>query len=140
MGGRAVPVSVLAAGLLSAGLLFACGGTGGPGAAASCAGPQVALSPAQGAAGTPVTAGFEWLHEGCDDYSGADEERALVDVPVEFVQGGATLPLGSVTGSGERWADSLVFAVPDAARPGPAEIRLDAPAPGATPFTVLPPG
>jgi hypothetical protein len=135
MGGRGVLASLLAAGLLSG-----CGGPSGPGAAASCVGPQVTLTPGEGTPGTPVTAAFEWLHEGCNDHSGADEETALVAVPVSFVQGGRTVPLGTVTGRGERWADALVFAVPDAALPGPAEIRLDRSAPGATPFTVLPPG
>jgi hypothetical protein len=131
---RAIGSSLLAAGLLSA-----CGGPPA-GVAASCVGPQLTLTPAEGTPGTPVTAAFEWLHEGCNDYSGADEERPLVDVPVTFVQGGLEVPLGTVTGSGERWADALAFGVPDAALPGPAEIRLDGSAAGATPFTVLPPG
>ena len=128
-----------AAAALLAGVLTACGPSGGVGAAGSCVGPQVTLTPAEGTPGSPVTAAFEWLREGCNDHTGADEESALVDVPVTFDSGGTQVPLGSVTGSGERWADTLVFTVPDTALPGPAGIRLGPDFPEPTPFTVLPP-
>ncbi|GAB3353509.1 hypothetical protein [Modestobacter lapidis] len=133
MGGRA-----LGAGLVAL-LLAGCGAGGG--AVAACVGPQVTLSPTEGPPGTPVTAEFEWLREGCNDYPGADEETAMVDVPVSFVQGGVEVPLGTVTGRGERWSATLQFTVPDESRPGGAGIRLHH-ADGAVPtgFTVLPPG
>lgn len=130
MGGRALVLVAL--------LLAGCGSGGG--VAASCVGPQVTLTPTEGPPGTPVTAAFEWLRQGCDDHPGADEESALVDVPVSFDTGGTAVPLGSVTGSGERWADTLVFTVPDTTLPGPAGIRLGPDFPEPTPFTVLPPG
>jgi hypothetical protein len=134
MSGRAV--------LLAALLLAGCGaGADGGDGAASCVGPQVALTPAEAVPGAPVTAEFELLHEGCDDHTGADEERAMVDVPVSFVQEGLDVPLGTVTGRGERWTATLEFAVPADSRPGGAAIRLGD-AGGAVPgsFTVLPAG
>ena len=134
MGGRALVLGAL--------LLAGCGAGGGAGGgvAASCVGPQVTLTPAEGPPGTPVTAAFEWLREGCNDHTGADEESALVDVPVSFEPTEGTVQLGTVTGSGERWAATLVFTVPDAAVPGPAAVRLGTEYPEPSLVTVLPPG
>lgn len=134
---RRAAVAALA---LVAGALSACGHAGDGGVAASCVGPQVVLTPAEGPPGSSVSAAFEWLRQGCNDHSGADEESALADVPVSFEHAGAAVPLGTVTGSGDRWADTLVFTVPDTAVPGPAAIRLGTEFPEPTPFTVLPPG
>ena len=109
--------------LLLAALLAGCGR--GPGAAASCVGPQLTLTPARAAVGEDVTVSVEWLREGCNDYSGADEERPLTDVPVVFVQGGTRVLLGTVSGSGDRHAGSLTAPVPGWAGPGTAAVRLE---------------
>ena len=107
--------------LALAALLAGCAG-GGAGAAASCVGPLVSLSPASAAVGDEVTVDVEWLREGCNDTPGADEERALIDVPVSFVQGGTEVRLGTVSGTGERYAGTLTTAVPSAGVPGPAVV------------------
>jgi hypothetical protein len=117
-------------------LLTGCGAGGAAGAAASCVGPQLTLVPDRAAAGQQVTLSVEWLREGCDDHTGADEERPLTDVPVSFVQGATTVPLGAVSGTGDRYAGSLTVAVPGDAGPGPAEVRLGAG--GRADLTVLP--
>jgi hypothetical protein len=77
--------------------------------------------------GDDVTVRVDWLREGCDDYSGADEERSPTDVPVVFVQGGTRVPLGTVSGSGDRHAGDLTVPLPEAA-PGAARIELGVPA------------
>jgi hypothetical protein len=65
----------------------------------------------------------------------------MVDVPVAFVQNGLEVPLGTVTGSGERGSATLTSTVPGESRPGGAGIRLHH-ADGACPtvFIVPPPG
>jgi len=105
-------------------LLAGCSAGGGGTSAAACAGPQLTLSPAEATVGQQVTATVEWLHSGCDDTGGADEERPLVDVPVSFVQGGTTVLLDEVSGTGERYSATLVFPVPAEATPGPAELTV----------------
>ena len=116
MSGRVAP-------LLLAGLLAGCT-AGGSGIAASCVGPSMTLTPTAAAVGEDVTVAVEWLREGCNDYSGADEERPLTDVPVTFVQDGARVPLGTVGGTGERYAGRLTAPVPQQAVPGAAAVVL----------------
>jgi hypothetical protein len=120
--------------LLLAALLAGCGGGGG--AAASCVGPTVTLTPARAAVGEDVTVRVEWLREGCNDHTGADEERPLTDVPVTFVQGDTRVPLGTVSGAGDHHAGTLTAPLPEAA-PGAASIELGVPAEPAE-LTVLP--
>jgi hypothetical protein len=117
-------------------LLTGCGGGAGGGAAASCVGPQVTLEPDRAAVGDAVSVGVEWLREGCNDYSGADEEHALTDVPVSFVQGGRTVSLGTVSGTGDRFSGQLATAVPAGGVPGPAAVTVGAY--GGADLTVLP--
>ena len=71
-----------------------------------------------------MTVRVEWLHEGCDDHSGADEERPLTDVPVAFVQGGTEVRLGTVSGTGERYAGTLTAVVPPGGVPGAAVVTV----------------
>jgi len=111
------------AGVVAVLLLAGCSASG-PGAAASCVGPAVTLDPARARAGEAVTVTVEWLREGCNDHTGADEERALTDVPVSFVQGGVRVLLGTVSGSGERYTGALPARVPAQAAPGAAEVTL----------------
>jgi hypothetical protein len=106
--------------LLSALVSSGCAGSGG--VAASCVGPQVALTPAEAAVGERVTVTVEWLREGCNDYTGADEERASVDVPVSFVQGDTRVHLGAVSGTGDRFSATLTATVPADGAAGPAEV------------------
>ena len=106
------------------GVLAGCGGGGNGTSAASCTGPQVTFSPAQAVVGQEVTATVEWLRSGCDDTGGADEERPLVDVPVSFVQGSTSVPLGEVSAAGARYGATVVFPVPAAAVPGPAGLGV----------------
>jgi hypothetical protein len=109
--------------LLLALLLAGCGADG-LGGAASCVGPSVTLDPVQARVGDDVTVTVEWLHEGCNDHDGADEERALRDVPVSFMQGGTRVLLGTVSGTGERYTGSLAAPVPAEAAPGAAVIAV----------------
>lgn len=98
---------------------------GGPGAAAGCVGPElVALTPDRGSASTSVEMTVEWLREGCNDHTGADEERPSEDVPVYFSQQDGETLVGTMTGAGERYRDTLRFQVPATATPGPAELYL----------------
>jgi len=128
-----------AAGAVTAlGLLAGCSAGGGGTSAASCTGPQVTLAPTQAAVGQEVTATVEWLHSGCNDTGGADEERPLVDVPVSFVQGSTTVLLDEVSGAGERYSATLVFPVPAEATPGPAGLAVAGSGVSPTTFTVLP--
>ena len=127
---RLLALSVVAA------LLTACAGGGGDGAAASCVGPQVTLEPDRAAVGDVVSVTVEWLRDGCNDYSGADEEHALTDVPVSFVQGGRTVSLGTVSGTGDRFSGQLATAVPAGGVPGPAVVTVGAY--GRADLTVLP--
>ena len=116
-------------------LLVGCG-TGGAGAAASCVGPQVTLAPGAAAVGEEITVTVEWLREGCNDHSGADEERPRTDVAVSFVQGESEVPLGTVSGTGERFSGTLTAVVPAVGRPGVATVGVG---PGASAeLTVLP--
>jgi hypothetical protein len=97
-------------------------GCGGPSAAASCVGPTLAVAPAQARVGQEVVVTVDRLHEGCNDYTGADEERALTDVPVGFVQDAVRVPLGTVSGTGDTFAAQLTVRVPAQATPGPARV------------------
>jgi hypothetical protein len=107
-------------------LLFAiaCGSGGSGGDAACPAPPPASVSPDHGPALTSVTLTVEGLHEGCNDYNGADEERPREDVPVYFTQQDIDMQIGSVTGSGDGYRDSLRFEIPATAEPGPAVLYL----------------
>jgi hypothetical protein len=105
-------------------LATACG-PGGTGASASCVGPQlVALSPDHGPALSSIDVTVDWLREGCNDYSGADEERPWSDVQVYFAQQETRTLVGTMTGAGDRYSATLRFQVPPAATPGPAILYL----------------
>jgi hypothetical protein len=129
------PTGLVAALLLA--LASGCtSGGAGAGAAASCVGPQVTVSPAEVAVGDDVLVSVEWLREGCNDHTGADEEQPLTDVPVSFVQGDTTVLLGTVSGTGDRYTGSLTAAVPVTGVPGAATVTVLHG--NAAPLTVLP--
>jgi hypothetical protein len=64
------------------------------------------------------------LHEGCNDYGGADEERPRSDVPVYFTQQDTETMVGTMSAAGERYRATLRFEVPLTARPGSAVLHL----------------
>jgi len=125
------------AGVVAVLLLAGCS-AGSAGAAASCVGPVMTVDPAQARGGDPVTVTVEWLHEGCNDHSGADEERPLTDVPVSFVQDGVRVLLGRVSGTGERYTGTLTVPLPAQATPGAAGVALGSAEGTTTRLTVLP--
>ena len=103
-------------------LLSACGG--GAGAAASCVAPRlVTLSPEHGPARTAVSMTVQFLHEGCNDTTGAHEERPRT-VPVYFTQQHVETPVGTMTGAGRLYTATLRFDVPATATRGPAVLSL----------------
>jgi hypothetical protein len=105
-------------------LVSACGSGADAGAAASCVSPQlVTLSPQHGPARTSVSLTVEWLHEGCNDTTGADEETPRT-APVYFSQQHIETLVGTMTGSGEHFRAALRFDVPATATPGPAVLHL----------------
>jgi hypothetical protein len=123
--------------------LLATAGCGGPttetGAGGSCVGPQAALAPGAAAAGQQVTYTVEWLSVGCRDTDPSDEVvTPLRDVRVEVVQGTGSAVVGTVSGTGPRYAGSLAFVLPGWLRPGTAEVVLRTPLPDHLPFTVVP--
>ena len=127
----------LLAGVLGAVLSVAgCGSS--TSAAASCVGPQLALSPVAAAAGQEVAFSVEWLHSGCrDTVPSSETEAPLLDVPVEVVQGSAHAVVGTVSGTGEHFSGSLTFALPAWLRPGTAEVVLHTELPHRLPLTVV---
>ncbi|MDQ1661808.1 MAG: hypothetical protein QOJ68_1788 [Blastococcus sp.] len=105
-------------------LVTACGAGANAGAAASCVAPQlVALSPQSGPARTSISMTVEWLHEGCHDTNGPDEQRPRT-APVYFSQQHVETLVGTMTGSGEHYRAALRFDVPATATPGPAVLHL----------------
>jgi hypothetical protein len=84
----------------------------------------VDVAPSSAQIGDDVVVVVDRLHEGRNDYDGADEERALTGVPVAFVQDAVRVPLGSVTGAGESFGAQLTFRVPVEAVPGPARVVI----------------
>lgn len=106
-------------------LMFVAACGAGNGSSASCVGPQlVSLSPDEGAADAAVTLTVEWLRDGCNDYTGADEGRPRKDVPVYFSQRADETLVGTLSGTGAHFRGSIRFLVPTTARPGPATLLL----------------
>ena len=123
-----------------AGCLAGCGGGGvggGVGGGASCAGPQLSVSPTQARPGDQVTVSVEWLHEGCDDTGGPSDERPAT-ATVVFVQGAEETALGTVAGAGETYAATLTAVVPAGATPGVSTVGLGDGWGVGTDVTVLP--
>lgn len=105
-------------------LVSACGSGAGAGAAASCVPPRlVTLSPQHGPAQTAISLTVEFLHEGCNDTNGADEERPRT-ASVYFSQQHVETPVGTMTGAGKHYTATLRFDVPATATPGPAVLHL----------------
>jgi hypothetical protein len=105
-------------------LVTACGSGANAGTAASCVSPQlVTLSPHQGPARTSVSMTVEWLHDGCNDTTGADEERPRT-ATIYFGQQQTETPVGTMTGAGARYTATLRFDIPATAVPGPAVLSL----------------
>jgi hypothetical protein len=116
-------------------------GARGADAAASCVGPRPSLSDRSVLPGQQVTFVVEWLHKGCHDNPAAEPEVALVDVPVEVVQGGSHTRVGTMSGRGPHFTGTLTFMVPGTLRPGDATVVLGGDAAGTSlPIVVAPSG
>jgi hypothetical protein len=83
----------------------------------------VALSPHHGPARSPISLTVEWLHEGCNDTNGANDERPRT-AAVYFGQQHTETLVGSMTGAGAHYAATLHVDVPASAVPGPAVLSL----------------
>lgn len=111
-------------------------GVGGD--AASCVGPQVSVSSATASPGETVTVSGEWLHSGCDDGSGEDEEP-YTDAAVLFLQADRSIELARVDATGDRSAATVDVTIPADAPPGAAALAIattDGPCPPAAAITI----
>ncbi len=121
-------------------LIAAIGGcaAGVGGDAASCVGPQVSVSSATASPGETVTVSGEWLHSGCDDGSGEDEEP-YTDAAVLFLQADRSIELARVDATGDRSTATVDVIVPADAPPGAAAFAIaitDGSCPPAAPVTI----
>jgi len=113
------------------------GGMGGN-AAASCVGPQVSVSSVSVSPGETVTVFGKWLHSGCDDGSG-EEEQPYSDVAVLFLQADRSIELARVDATGDRSTATIDVSIPADAPPGAAALAIaitDGPCPPAAAVTV----
>jgi hypothetical protein len=103
-------------------LLAGCGSTG---AAASCTGPQVTVTPATFAAGDEVRVAGDFFWDDCYDGGQAGTPPATRDVEIRLVTSGdapETLALTTVDADEDGGIDTAVR-VPDDVPPGPARIE-----------------
>lgn len=127
---------------LAAATISCASGGGGGGAAASCVGPLVSLSSSTASPGEAVTVSGEWLHSGCDD-GGGEEEQPYTDVAVVFLQAARSTELARVDAHGDRSTATVQVTVPVDAAPGAAAFAFDTgggPCPPAVGITIDGPG
>ena len=94
--------------------------------AGACAVPIVMATPEEVRAGDEVNVAVTGPSE-CDDGGGSqapDEERPVLDIPVEFHQGDLLEPARDVRGTGTTYDGSVTVVVPEDAVPGPAGVRV----------------
>jgi hypothetical protein len=101
------------------------------GAAASCAGPQVTITPTTFAAGQDVRLQGEWFLDDCYDGGQPGTPPATKDVEIRIVPSGAaaqTIVLGTLDADDEGRIDTTL-SIPDDVPAGPARIEAGYSAP-----------